>query len=217
MLVVSPSGDGFVSQGGAVNPARREVVTVLAIGFALFALPASAGAATLYAQPIKPGAPDQLTVAGGRLFYTEAFSVQLWKSDGTAAGTVLVKDINPGGFSGLHNLTNVAGTLYFTADDGTNGEELWKSDGTDAGTVMVKDINSGVGGSQARTLTNVGGTLFFAANDGVNGEELWKSDGTDAGTVMVKNITPGSASSGIDPNADHFAVTTDGLVYFGAS
>src|SRR5436189_4586426 len=61
---------------------------------------------------------------------------ELWKTDGTQAGTVLVKDINPG-ISGSHpdHLTEVNGTLFFTADDGTNGTELWKSNGTTAGTV----------------------------------------------------------------------------------
>ena len=69
---------------------------------------------------------------------------ELYKSDGTAAGTVLVKDINPGSAdSDPGNLTNVNGTLFFTADDGTHGTELWKSDGTTAGTVLVKDIYPG--------------------------------------------------------------------------
>ena len=75
---------------------------------------------------------------------------ELWKSDGTTAGTVLVKDINPGGY-GYHDyptyLTDVGGTLFFTADDGTHGRELWKSDGTKAGTVMVKDIAPATTGS----------------------------------------------------------------------
>ena len=67
----------------------------------------------------------------------------------------------------LHDLTNVNGTLFFPANDGTNGDELWKSDGTAAGTVMVKDIYPGSGGVVSRSLlTNVSGTLFFTANDG---------------------------------------------------
>ncbi len=37
-------------------------------------------------------------------------------------------------------LTNVNGTLYFRASDGSTGLELWKSDGTSTGTVLVKDI-----------------------------------------------------------------------------
>src|SRR5262249_60144077 len=69
---------------------------------------------------------------------------ELWKSDGTAAGTVLVKDIRPGPDYGYpENLTGVGRTLFFTANDGVNGQELWKSDGTEAGTVLVKDINPG--------------------------------------------------------------------------
>ena len=58
------------------------------------------------------------------------------------------------------------GTLFFAADDGSNGIELWKSDGTPAGTVLVKDINPGAAGSYPEHLTNVNGTLFFTADDG---------------------------------------------------
>ncbi|MFB8790888.1 MAG: ELWxxDGT repeat protein [Potamolinea sp.] len=45
--------------------------------------------------------------------------------------------------SSASNFTNVNGTLYFTASNGTNGIELWKTDGTASGTVFVADINPG--------------------------------------------------------------------------
>lgn len=71
---------------------------------------------------------------------------ELWKSDGTRAGTVLVKDIRPGAkHSWVGYMTEVGGTLFFTVDDGIHGEELWPSDGTEAGTVLVRDINAGGG------------------------------------------------------------------------
>jgi RNA polymerase sigma factor (sigma-70 family) len=125
---------------------------------------------------------------------------ELWKSDGTEQGTVLVKDIAAGPYSANPcYLTVVNGILFLTADDGVHGRQLWRSDGTAAGTKMVKEINRGrAGGFPFATmgnLTAVGRTLFFAADDGVHGLELWKSDGTAEGTVMVKDINPGPASS----------------------
>ena len=89
--------------------------------------------------------PYNLTNVNNTLFFTAydgANGQELWKSDGTETGTVLVKDIytGEGNSSYPYNLTNVNGTLYFIANDGTNGYELWKSDGTEAGTVLVKDI-----------------------------------------------------------------------------
>ena len=73
-------------------------------------------------------------------------------SNGTAAGTVLVKDINPAANadSNPRFLTNVSGTLFFTADDGVDGNELWRSNGTAAGTVLVADIIPGAGNSVPR-------------------------------------------------------------------
>ena len=78
---------------------------------------------------------------------------ELWTSDGTSAGTTLVKDINPGIAKSSYRgaLTNVGGTLFFSATDGTNGYELWKTDGTSTGTHIVKDIR--IGASSAYPLT----------------------------------------------------------------
>jgi ELWxxDGT repeat protein len=90
-------------------------------------------------------------------------------TNGTPGGTQLVRDINPGsGGSYPADLTNVNGTLFFSATNGVHGVELWKSDGTEAGTVLVKDIDPGSAGSSPSNLTNVNGMLFFSATNGVS-------------------------------------------------
>ena len=67
---------------------------------------------------------------------------ELWKSDGTGAGTVLVRIIHRcSQHVGPDYLTDFKGSAFFSADDGVHGDELWKSDGTSAGTVMVDNIN----------------------------------------------------------------------------
>jgi len=143
--------------------------------------------------------PQHLVSIGETLYFTADDGVngrELWKTDGTAQGTVLVKDIQPGNSGSSPGwLTAVGNTLFFTADDGVHGRELWRSDGTEAGTVLVKDIRTGSTGSGAQEFTLLNSTLFFIADNGVNGSELWKSDGTTQGTTLVKDIAVGSNSS----------------------
>ncbi len=77
-----------------------------------------------------PGIDLELGSENGTLFFSASDGSnggELWKSDGTAAGTMLVKDINPSGNSSPASLTNVNGELFFRADDGSNGVELWRS------------------------------------------------------------------------------------------
>ncbi len=175
------------------------------------------------AYPCYGASSTPFVVAGMMLLAADdgVHGVELWKSDGTSVGTVMVKDINTGaactrfgvtgpcsGYSSMNTgFAKVAGnTLYFAADDGTNGEELWKSDGTSEGTVMVRDINTGAACTRyGQTITCSGlvigpvgtavgeSSFYFTADDGSHGSELWKSDGTPVGTVMVKDINTGAA------------------------
>ncbi|MBR8827124.1 MAG: VCBS repeat-containing protein [Gomphosphaeria aponina SAG 52.96 = DSM 107014] len=112
---------------------------------------------------------------------------------------VLLKDIRSGsGSSTPSNLTNVNGTLFFTANNGTNGIELFSSNGTAEGTVLLKDIFVNGGSSNPSNLTNVNNILFFTADNGTNGVELWKSNGAATGTVLLKDIVLNDGSS--DPS-----------------
>ena len=156
-----------------------------------------------------------MVAVGGYAYFSDysdsGIGEELYRTDGTAAGTELVKDIRPNLSSGPGNLTNVGGTLYFTANDGSTGVELYKSDGTAAGTVLVKDIRAS-GSSSPGNLTNVDGTLYFTANDGSTGVELYKSDGTAAGTVLVKDIYSGAPFS-----SPTNLTASDGKLFFKAA
>ncbi|MBE7174630.1 MAG: T9SS type A sorting domain-containing protein, partial [Williamsia sp.] len=157
-------------------------------------------------------------VINSKLFfsaYSRAAGNEMWSTDGTAAGTALFKDINPGpegsdaffvfntgayagtGFTGNGNFsyqqfyTPYKGKYYFTANDGAHGAELWATDGTAANTTLVKDINPGSesglsDGFASGYYTSTG--IFFAADDGALGEEPWVTDGTDASTKLVADI-----------------------------
>jgi ELWxxDGT repeat protein len=181
-------------------------------------------AGTVQVADINPGAGSSIvfqtfspTAVGNTLFFGAndgTHGTELWKSDGTAAGTVMVNDINSGSSGSVGNapyLINFNGTLLFRANDGTTGLELWQSDGTAAGTVQVADINPGSGGSSWSEPVVLNGAVFFAANDGAHGGELWKTDGTSAGTVMVFDYLPSLPGYGLAPD---FLTAFNGAVYF---
>jgi ELWxxDGT repeat protein len=139
-----------------------------------------------------------ITKVGSTLYFSgevEASGRELWKSDGTALGSQLVKDIYPGSEnSSPSNFTIIDSILYFEADDGEHGSELWRSDGTESGTYMVKDINPGSSDTYPSSLEVMADILYFNADDGSNGRELWRSDGTETGTYMVVDLnSEGSA------------------------
>jgi ELWxxDGT repeat protein len=159
-------------------------------------------------RPQLSSSPDNLVVVGETLFFSAVESEpgrELYKSDGTAEGTGIVKDIAFGEpSSNPSRLIDVNGTLFFVAETAAFGKELWKSDGTSDGTRLVKDINPTPGaGSDPGVQTsvnvtervNLNGLLIFTADDGQNGVELWRSDGTEAGTFIIMDINPGAAPS----------------------
>lgn len=141
-----------------------------------------------------------LCVSNGSLFfaaYTSTTGYELFKSNGTFAGTALLKDIESGtSSSNPLTLMDVNGLLFFTAT-GYNGRELHVSDGTSTGTKMVKDMYPIQTDAQINNMTAVGNTLFFTAHSSPDylDIELYKSNGTSSGTVKVKDIVAGTTAS----------------------
>lgn len=136
-------------------------------------------------------------IVGNKLYFsgkTVAGGTELWVTDGTDAGTALVKDIKPGaGNSYPQNFSVIGNTIYFSADDGAHGIELWKTDGTANGTVLFKDVKTGVAGGLEETEFFVnGGMLFFLADDATHGLEVWRTDGTNAGTRLLRDVVIGA-------------------------
>jgi ELWxxDGT repeat protein len=172
--------------------------------------------------------PKSLTTVGSNVFFqasdannigdigggNNASGLDLWKTDGTLAGTVLVKHIVDARVQANGQLTlppdfinmrAVDGILYFGADTG-NGYELWRSDGTAAGTFKVKEINTtsdpqqGVYDNSAQfNSANIGATAIFTGANDAGGYELWATGGTAATTGVILDINPGPESS--SPNA----------------
>ncbi|HEX7186033.1 MAG TPA: ELWxxDGT repeat protein [Thermoanaerobaculia bacterium] len=139
--------------------------------------------------------PGDLTRAGDLIFFwanSPAEGFEVWRTDGTPAGTFLLQDIFPGpdtsdsNGSDPNEMAAVGDVVYFVAKDGGLGGELWRSDGTPGGTVLVRDIVPGPDGPEPRNLTPSDGLLFFIIWGETNREELWRTDGTEAGTFRLQ-------------------------------
>ncbi|MGE6758298.1 hypothetical protein ACQKGO_09825 [Corallococcus interemptor] len=132
-------------------------------------------------------------------------SAVLWRSNGTDAGTVPVREFpaEPLGFPRLTDLVAVGSRVFFQLNTVATGTELWVSDGTSAGTHLVRDLTPGPAGSALSQLTEVDGRLvFFRQTQPTATEpsrtELWRSDGTPTGTVRVRDF---GGNAGLSFNA----------------
>jgi ELWxxDGT repeat protein len=136
-----------------------------------------------------------LTATASGLYFS-ALSVdgrELWHTDGTAAGTVRTKVIVPNGTATYAIDTDayivIGNTVYFVADDGSNGPELWKSDGTVSGTSAITDFPGGSQDGMYLAVIPFNGKMIlryeavFSPQAAPPG--LYISDGTAIGTTLI--------------------------------
>ncbi|MFN8642748.1 MAG: hypothetical protein U0802_14255 [Candidatus Binatia bacterium] len=140
--------------------------------------------------------PRELTRLGQRLLFSADHPEsgrELWASDGTAAGTRLVKNINqmPSEFGGdldssPAQLTDIGGVVLFSAEPLSGGRALWRSDGTPDGTYQISPVQaeSAAGGGFAV----LDGTAIFLGHEGTAPTRLWRSDGSAAGTYAIAEV-----------------------------
>jgi trimeric autotransporter adhesin len=154
--------------------------------------------------------PSNFRGLNGVVYFTAddgSNGAELWRSDGTAAGTSLVYDIRPGPVpSNPGAFAMAGGVLVFAATD-SRGRHVWRSDGTIGGTSLLKQFVT-----SPFSMLTVGNVAFSAAETAGTGVELWKTDGTEAGTVLVKDIWPGATTSAIANLTD-----VNGTLFFTAT
>lgn len=138
-----------------------------------------------------------------------AHGVELWKTDGTPAGTSLVQDVDAGaGSSSPSNFFAVGALGYFVATSQTSGTRLWVTDGTSAGTHKVTDLAIGSASFTPSVVGAVGTTVLVAGAD-PSGLHLWATDGTPVGTVLLSDI---DFTPRVNPNG--FVVASNGRAYY---
>lgn len=166
---------------------------------------------------LAPGQQPQPTPNGLVFAVQSSAGVEPWVTDGSAAGTLLLKNIaEEPGSSGIECLVRFGDRAAFIADDGVHGRELWLSDGTAAGTSMVVDLVPGAAGADPTALVVFRDRLIFDAVDPANpaDREPWISDGTAAGTHRLKDVNATPNGGGTNASQPEQFLPAGDLLFF---
>ncbi len=149
--------------------------------------PGTFSAAIDWVQPVSRGVVFSMdTLASGQ---------ELWVSDGTPAGTRLLKDILPGpGGSRPEQPVPWAGKVAFTLDPGMSTNQLWVTDGTETGTVKIHMIADPEAGELAPLLGTTEGLFFQTWSwDAEHPVNYWFFDSTSSAARCLNPLkTDGS-------------------------
>ncbi len=183
-------------------PAKRSLTLALAL-LLIAAIPAQATSTpTVQVIDINPMAasssPNGLIAFGNKVFFSAndgTHGQELWRTDGaageTTVGSELACDIHPSGGSNPNLIGALGDWLYFTADDGTNGNELYRTNGAVNGCEIV-GINAD-GDANVSQAVVIGDKLWFSADNGIHGFEVWYTD--NSVPVRVTDINSGAGDA----------------------
>jgi ELWxxDGT repeat protein len=143
---------------------------------------------------------------------------ELWRTDGTAAGTAMVRDIIVGSYpSSPRDLTRVGESVFFSAEAVGSGREIWVSNGTPGGTRRVADVVPGAGSSVPQELAAIRDELWFSAWTLDFGREPWRARRAGGAWAVERlaDVAPGPLSSSPlifrNAGADVFTVANDNV------
>jgi ELWxxDGT repeat protein len=203
------------------------------VGRELYVSDGTAGGTELF-KDISPGAneygtndssPDNFAEFNDKLYFSasnEETGRELYVTDGTAGGTELLVDLNPGndGYGAKSsypdNFAEFNDKLYFSASNEESGRELYVTDGTAGGTELLVDLSSGEDDYGAKSsypdnFIEFNDKLYFTANSAESDYGLYVSDGTAGGTELLVDLNGEGTSQ-----ADNF-VEFNGKLYFSAN
>lgn len=153
------------------------------------------------------GNPLLLRSIGSVLVFFDGSLTSLWRSDGTARGTVPIARFPrvsapyPRYYPYVTGVTSLNGRYYFGLAKDDRGEELWVSDGTISGTRQLTNfalhdaLSHSPGDWIPLPTRSAGARVIFLAGDDQHGHEPWVTDGTPKGTRLLRDLCPGRCSS----------------------
>jgi len=146
------------------------------------------------------------------LYFTakdETRKIGLWTSNGTEAGTHLIKYLNEYNTYYSYKLLNYNGKVVFLSkEEDDQSQSFWITDGTSEGTSLIKNFSN----TYSKTIANIKvfkNNIIFSASDNIHGQEIWISDGTPNGTKILKDVNTGINSS----NPSDFFILNDDLFF----
>lgn len=153
--------------------------------------------------------PSEFVEFNGKLIFKatgDSLGTELYISDGTEAGTMVLKNINDstsvaGGSSNPGDFYRFNNQLYFQANNGSQGSELWVTDGTPEGTHLVHDVTDGALSSSPTDFIEFDGNLYFTASDTFGGfrppitnTEFYRLNDSGDSTFRIKDLVEGVGS-----------------------